>query len=333
MRIALDAMGGDYAPKEIVLGAIEAIETIPGITVSLVGKTDEIIKYLPENFGSNRIEIVEATEIIEMDDHPSMAYRRKKDASVTVATRLVKDGKADAIVSAGSTGGQMVSSLFVLGRIKGVERPAIGTIFPTLQGGKLLLDAGANADAKPSNLLQFALMGNTYAKDVLKISNPKVALVNIGEEATKGNELAINTYEVLSNEKGINFIGNIEGRNIPLGVADVMVCDGFVGNIILKTAEGMASTIMALIKEEVEKSIRGKIGAAVMLPVFKGVKQKMDYAEYGGAPLLGVNGVSIICHGSSKAKAIKNAIKVAVDCVNNKFVIHLKEKFGEEDGE
>ena len=323
MRIALDAMGGDYAPQEIIKGALEALEAFPYLEkVFLVGQEEKIKDYIKNE--NPKIEIVNATEIIEMDDHPSIAYRRKKDASISVATKLVKNGEADAVVSAGSTGGQMVAALFGLGRIKGVERPAIGTVLPTLKGGKLLLDAGANADAKVKNLGQFALMGSVYAEKVLGITNPKVALVNIGTEKTKGNELSIKAYELLEQMKTINFAGNIEGRDIPQGKADVFVSDGFVGNIILKLAEGMASALGDLLKEEINKSTRSKVGAALMMPALKSFKSRLDYAEYGGAPLLGVDGLSIICHGSSKAKAIRNAIRVAYECHNNKFVETLK---------
>lgn len=323
MKIALDVMGGDHAPQEIIKGALEAVEAFPYLEkVFLVGQEAKIKEYIKDP--QPKLEIINATEIIEMNDHPSNAYRRKKDASITVATKMVKKGEADAVVSAGSTGGQMVAALFGLGRIKGVERPAIGTVLPTLAGGRLLLDAGANADAKVKNLGQFAMMGSVYAEKVLGINNPKVALVNIGAEKTKGNELSIKTYELLEQMKTINFVGNIEGRDIPQGKADVFVCDGFVGNVILKLAEGMASSFGVLLKEEINKSTRTKIGAALMVPALKGFKSRLDYAEYGGAPLLGVDGLSIICHGSSKAKAIRNAIRVAYESHNNKFVETLK---------
>lgn len=323
MKIALDVMGGDYAPKEIIAGALEAIEAYPYLEkVFLVGQEDRVKEYINKNH--DKLEIVHASEVIEMDDHPGIAYRKKKDASITVATKMVKKGEAQAVVSAGSTGGQMVAALFGLGRIKDVDRPAIGTVLPTLEGGKLLLDAGANADAKVHNLQQFALMGSVYAEKVLGINNPKVALVNIGSEKTKGNELSIKAYEVLETMGTINFVGNIEGREIPQGKADVFVCDGFVGNIILKLAEGMASSLGELLKEEIKKSTRAKIGAALMMPALQGFKARLDYAEYGGAPLLGVDGISIICHGSSKAKAIRNAIRVAYECHSHDFVGRLK---------
>lgn len=323
MRIAIDAMGGDYAPAEIIKGAIEALNLYPGLHIILVGNEDNIKKYLPADYNPEQISIVHCTEVIEMSDHPAIAYRRKKDASITVATRLVKEGKAEAVVSAGSTGGQMVAALFGLGRIKGVERPAIGTVFPTLQGPKLLLDAGANTDCKPENLVQFAKMGRIYAQQILGIKDPVVNLISNGAEETKGNELVVKAHGLLKEIPGLNFQGNIEGRDVLSGISDVMVCDGFIGNTVLKVVEGTAGAIFTLLKEEIDKSIRNKLGAAMLYPAFKALKNKMDYSAYGGAPLLGVQGVSIICHGSSKAAAISNAIRVALDCVKNDFVAAL----------
>lgn len=323
MRVALDAMGGDKAPAEIVKGALQAVNLYPEIEkIFLVGKEEEIKKYL--NGNTEKIEIIDAREVIEMDDHPALAYRKKKDASMTVATRLVKEGRADAIISAGNTGGQMTSSLFVLGRIKGISRPAIATPLPAMKGITLLLDSGANADCTVENLQQFALMGSIYAKKVLKKDNPKVSLVNIGSERTKGNELSIKAYEELEKMDNINFIGNIEGREIPQGKADVIVADGFVGNVVLKLIEGMGKTFVSIIKEEVSKSFISKLGAFLMKDALLGLKKKMDYAEIGGAPLLGVDGISIICHGSSDSKAIHNAIRVAIECKKEDYVQEIK---------
>jgi glycerol-3-phosphate acyltransferase PlsX len=323
VRVALDVMGGDYAPEEIIKGAQEAVNLYPYLEkIFLVGKKEVIEQFL--NGKNNKLEIVHASEVITMEDHPGLAYRRKKDASITVATKLVKNGDAQAVVSAGSTGGQMVAALFGLGRIKGVERPAIGTVLPTLKGGKLLLDAGANADCKIQNLVQFAQMGSIYAENVLGIKNPKVALINIGSEETKGNELVIKTYEQLAKQKDLNFVGNIEGRDIPQGMADVMVCDGFVGNIVLKVIEGMATSLGYLLRTEINKNLLAKLGAGLMLPALKRLKNQMDYSEYGGAPLLGVDGISIICHGSSKSKAIHNAIRVAYESHSQGFLEKLK---------
>ncbi|MDD4343095.1 MAG: phosphate acyltransferase PlsX [Eubacteriales bacterium] len=323
MRVALDAMGGDKAPAEIVKGALQAVNLYPEIKkIFLVGKEEEIKKYL--NGNAEKIEIIDAREVIEMDDHPALAYRKKKDASMTVATRLVKEGRADAIISAGNTGGQMTSSLFVLGRIKGISRPAIATPLPAMKGITLLLDSGANADCTVENLQQFALMGSIYAKKVLKKDNPKVSLVNIGSERTKGNELSIKAYEELEKMDNINFTGNIEGREIPQGKADVIVADGFVGNVVLKLIEGMGKTFVSIIKEEVSKSFISKLGAFLMKDALMGLKKKMDYAEIGGAPLLGVDGISIICHGSSDSKAIHNAIRVAIECKKEDYVQEIK---------
>ena len=325
MRVALDAMGGDEAPKEIVKGALRAIELYPELEkIILVGKEEEIKKYLTGK--EKKIEIVDAREVIEMDDHPAIAYRKKKDASITIATKLVKEGKADAIISAGNTGGQMASSLFILGRIKGISRPAIATPLPAIKGITLLLDSGANSDCSPENLQQFALMGSIYAKKVLKRENPKVALLNIGSEKTKGNELTIKTYEILENMENINFVGNIEGREVPQGNVDVIVADGFVGNIVLKLSEGMGKAINTIIKDEISKSFVRKLGAFLMKDVFIGLKKKMDYREIGGAPLLGVNGISIICHGTSDSIAIHNAIRVAIRCKEEDYVEDIKNK-------
>ncbi|MBR4945211.1 MAG: phosphate acyltransferase PlsX [Peptococcaceae bacterium] len=333
MKIALDAMGGDHAPQEIVLGGLQALQQYNYIEkLYLVGQIDKIEEVLAAqgNVDRSKIELVEATEVIEMDDHPATAYRRKKDASITVATRLVKEGTADAVVSAGSTGAQMVAALFGLGRIKGVKRPAIGCVVPTMTGGKLLVDAGANTNVDVENLVQFAQMGSTYMKCVYGMDAPKVGLVNNGSEETKGSELTQETYQKLKELKEkneINFIGNIEGRDVPAGVADVMTCDGFTGNVILKTMEGMAKTILSMLAEEVKGSLRCTVGAGLMKPALRGLKRKMDYAEYGGAPLLGVNGVSIVCHGSSKAKAIYKAIDIAYHCCESNFVEKLKGNF------
>ncbi len=334
MRIALDAMGGDYAPEEIIKGALAALNLNKGLHIILVGREEVIQQYLPENIEKNRISLCHCDEVIAMDEHPAIAYRKKKNASISVATHLVKEEKADAVVSAGSTGAQMVAALFGLGRIPGIDRPAIGTVIPTLAGPKLLLDAGANADCKPEHLVQFAQMGSIYAEKILGYTRPRVGLVNIGEEPTKGNELTLQAYELLSKTTDINFTGNIEGRDIPYGRADVMVCDGFVGNTILKVIEGTAGAIFSLMKQELTKNLTSKVGTALLAPGLKALKARLDYAEYGGAPLLGVKGISIICHGSSKAPAIKNAIRVAMECLENNIVETLQarvktEKVGE----
>lgn len=333
MKLALDAMGGDFAPQEIVLGGLDALNQYDFMEkLYLVGKRDAIEAVLKDaeqnrKIDYDRLEIVEAGEVIEMDDHPATAYRRKKDASITVATRLVKEGTADAVVSAGSTGGQMVSALFGLGRIKGVNRPAIGCIIPTYAGGKLLVDAGANTNVDETNLVQFAQMGSVYMNCVMGIENPRVGLINNGSEETKGSELTQAVYQKLKELPDLNFVGNLEGRDVPFGRADVMACDGFTGNVVLKTMEGMAKVIMEMLQEEVYASTRGKVGGMLLKPSLRNLKKKMDYAEYGGAPLLGVNGVSVVCHGSSKARAIFKAIEVANTCCESEFVEKLKGKY------
>ncbi|KAB2954448.1 phosphate acyltransferase PlsX [Heliorestis acidaminivorans] len=325
MRIALDAMGGDHGPIEIINGAIQAVEE-SDLTILLVGQKEMLEPLLAETSSKvrSRLEIIAASEVITMDESPATALRRKKDASIVVATRLVKEGKADALVSAGSTGAQMASSLLGLGRISGIDRPAIATIIPTPYGGKLLLDVGANSEAKPKNLLQFALMGSIYMERVLGIKNPRVGLMNIGEESTKGNELVLGAYGLLQ-ESPINFIGNVEGRDFFNDSVDVIVCDGFVGNIVLKFGEGLVSALYSMVKEELKNSRLAQVGAFMATPALRGMAKRLDYAEYGGAPLLGVNGVSIICHGSSKAKAIKNALQVAHQSVEQKIIKAIQE--------
>ncbi|MBS3977805.1 MAG: phosphate acyltransferase PlsX [Syntrophomonadaceae bacterium] len=321
MKIAVDAMGGDNAPAEIVKGAVEAARS--GIAdVLLVGNELQVQAELARHPKLHNLSIVHASEVIEMDEPPATALRKKKNSSIMVATRLVKDGEAGGLVSAGSTGAQVSAALLGLGRIPGIQRPAIATVLPTLRGGKLMLDVGANTDCKPQNLLQFALMGSIYANRVMGISDPKIGLLNIGTEINKGNELTQAAYELLA-AAPINFIGNYEARDIPSGEADVIVCDGFVGNSILKFGEGLIISLFSMLQAEMAGSMRTRLGAALMLPGFKSIKKKLEYEEYGGAPLLGVQGVSIICHGSSKAKAITNAVRLAVQCRTNRFADQL----------
>ena len=324
MRIAVDAMGGDYAPEEIIKGTLMAAEKNPDVDLILVGQKERMLPFLTGTRPKN-ISLLEATEVIEMDEHPANAVRKKKDATIVVATRLVKQGEADALVSAGSTGAQMAAALLGLGRIKGIERPAIATVLPTVEGGKLILDVGANLDATPEQLCQYALMGSIYAERILGISNPRVGLLNVGSEEGKGNELTQKTFPLLK-EAAINFIGNIEGRDIPYGRADVIVCEGFVGNVLLKWGEGLAGVFVQVIKEKITSNMIRKLGALAVKPGLKEFAQMMDYAEYGGAPLLGVNGISIICHGSSKTKAIFNAIRVARECVQTQFIEQIREE-------
>jgi glycerol-3-phosphate acyltransferase PlsX len=322
MRIAVDAMGGDYAPGEVVKGALKAAEVYPDLHIILVGQKDKVISCFtgpkPE-----RVEIWEASDVIEMNEHPAGAIKKKKDSSIVVATRLVKEGKADALVSAGNTGAQMAAALLGLGRIKGISRPAIATVLPTLRQGKLLIDVGANPDAKAENLLQYGLMGSIYAEIILGINKPGVALLNIGSEEGKGNEVVQAAYELFK-QSDLNFIGNVEGRDIPYGKADVIVCDAFVGNIVLKTIEGMASSLFQLIKEKITSDPVRKLGALLVKPGLKEIARALDYEQYGGAPLLGVSGTSVICHGSSKEKAIFNAVRVAKECVEEGIIDKIK---------
>ena len=332
MKIAVDAMGGDYAPEEVVLGAIEAVKAYK-YDVVLVGDEKKIRKVMAEHGSeeSERLTIVHAAEVIEMDEHPAQAIRKKKDASIVVATRLVKEGVCDAVVAPGSTGAAVTAALLGLGRIKGIERPCIATPIPSKKGVSVLLDSGANSDSKPKHLVQAAIMGTHYAKYIFNIESPKIGLLNIGAEASKGNELSQTTYPMLEATKTISFYGNIEGRDITEGIVDVVVCDGFVGNVILKFGEGIALFIMQLVKDSIrEGGILAKLGAMAVMPAFKHLKKRLDFTEYGGAPLLGVDGSFIICHGSSKAKTIRHAVRVAGELVEEDVVGHIRSSIEEE---
>ncbi|MGD9678643.1 MAG: phosphate acyltransferase PlsX [Vulcanibacillus sp.] len=310
MKIAIDAMGGDYAPKSTVEGALLAANKYIDIEIILVGQREEIEKFLPEVVPTNII-IEDAREIIHTEDEPVKAVRRKKDSSLVVAANLVKDGKADAVISAGNTGALMTAGLLIAGRLKGIERPALASVLPTGgANGVLLLDMGANMDPSPEQLCQYALMGKVYAEQVLNIINPRVGLLNVGTEESKGNDLMKKTFPLLK-QLPINFIGNVEARDIPAGVCDVLVCDGFSGNVVLKLTEGLASSIFKMLKIEFTRNTLSKLGALMLKPAFKNIKIRMDYSEVGGAPLLGVNGAFIKAHGSSNAIAIMNAIKQA----------------------
>jgi len=313
MRVALDAMGGDYAPSVNVEGAVEIVNERDDIEIILVGN-EPLLKQALQNkrYRSDLISIVHASQVIEMHEPPTTALRKKKDSSIRVGIDLVKSGGADAFVSAGHSGVVMATSLLLLGTSKGVDRPAIATVMPTLKDTFILLDAGANVDCKPENLLQFAFMGNTYGKLVLNKTEPKVALLSIGEEDTKGNELTKEAFKLLKGTR-LNFIGNIEGKDMFTGKADVIVCDGFIGNIALKISEGLAETILKMLKREISSVSTGRIGYLMMKPAIKNFKKRTDYDEYGGAPLLGINGTCIISHGRSTSKAIKNALRVASD--------------------
>ncbi len=317
MRIVLDAMGGDNAPKAEVKGAISAVKSFKDITVILVGIKQEIEKILAEEKASadilSRIEIVNATEVVTMSDEPAKAWKQKTDSSLAVAARYVKEGKGDALVSAGNTGAVLVASLFGIGRIPGVQRPAILSPIPSNcpKGVTCLVDAGANVDCKPAHLAQFAIMGDLYAKHIFKIENPRIGIMSVGEEDEKGNELVFATREI-TDKLGLNTIGNIEGRDVFNGSTDVIVCDGFVGNVILKTAEGAGSFILGLIKSAVKSGGPvAFVGALLMSGAIKMIKKKTDPNTYGGAPLLGIKKPVIISHGSVSSEGIKNAINVA----------------------
>ncbi|MGE5528711.1 MAG: phosphate acyltransferase PlsX [Patescibacteria group bacterium] len=311
MKIALDAMGGDNAPREEVRGAVEACREL-GIEVILVGDPARINEELAELPGARAlpIEVVAASERIAMDEHPATAVRRKRQASIVVANELVHNGQAAGVVSAGNTGAAMAASLMYIGRIGGIDRPAIAIPMPTATGVTVLLDAGANADCTPENLVQFGLMGAVYAERVLHLENPRVALLNIGEEPTKGNALALEAHALLA-ASGLNFTGNVEGGDIHTGAAEVIVCDGFVGNVVLKLSEGLAAVLFNQIKTTVASTAKGRLGGLLLRKSLRAIRGKLDYTEYGGAPLLGVKGMSIIAHGRSNARAIRNAIRAA----------------------
>ncbi|RPI37062.1 MAG: phosphate acyltransferase PlsX [Nitrospiraceae bacterium] len=313
MRVALDAMGGDHAPSVNVEGAVETVNEYDNIDVILVGDEASIQQQLRnKRYRANRISIVHASQVVEMHEPPMVAIRKKKDSSIRVGIGLVKAGKADAFVSAGHSGVVMGTSLLLLGTSKVVDRPAIATLMPTLKDTFIMLDVGATVDCNPENLLQFALMGSTYCRLVLGRPNPKVALLSIGEEDIKGNEVTKEAFKLIKNSK-LNFIGNIEGKDIFSGMADVVVCDGFIGNVALKISEGLAEMILKMLKREISNVSTGRIGYLMMKPAIKNFKKRTDYDEYGGAPLLGINGTSIISHGRSSSKAIKNALRVAAD--------------------
>lgn len=334
MRIVVDAMGGDNAPKEIVEGSVLAVKEY-GVDLTLTGDSkaveEELQKY---SYDKSKIRVVHTTEFISTNESPVTAIRKKKDSSMVVGMKLVKQGEADAFISAGSTGALLAGSLFIIGRIKGIDRPAIAPILPGKNGAFMIIDVGANADSKPKNLVQFAIMGSIYFKNVLKVENPKVGLVNIGAEEEKGNELTKAAYKLLK-EADINFYGNIEPRDIPKGEVQVVVCDGFVGNTVLKMFEGTAMTLFDTLKEELTSNTLSKIAALMLKPAFRRIKKRFDYTEHGGAAFLGVNGAVIKAHGSSNAKAIKNAIRQAKLFVDTNAIelISNSIKLDESDGE
>lgn len=327
IKIVVDAMGGDYAPSNIVLGGIEALkESGSRFQILFVGKEksikEELNKLQIENLD---YQIVDAPEVIGMEDSPTAALKQKRDSSIAVGLNLVKEKMADAFISAGNTGAVMSASTIILGRIEGVSRPTIGTFFPSEKGKCLLLDAGANVDSKPQHLLEFAMMGSIFSNYILGYQNPTVGLLNIGEESTKGNETALEAYKLLK-ESSLNFIGNVEGRDILKGKAQIVVCDGFVGNILLKFAESILSLMKFKFKDYASKSFFKKLWVGLMYGTLKKVLKDIDYQEYGGVPLLGVNGVTIIGHGGSTPKAVKNMIYRAEEMVQKNINSHIQSK-------
>jgi len=324
MRIVLDAMGGDYAPPVAVEGGVWAAREY-GIEVMLVGREEDVQRELAKHDASGlSLPIVHASQVIEMEEHPAAAVKAKKDSSMVVGMDLLERGQADAFVSAGNSGGVMAAALFRLGRIRGIKRPALSTVYPTTPGRCFMLDVGANTDCKPDYLLQFAYMGAAYAERVLGIASPRVGIVSNGEEEGKGSILVQEAYQLLKTSD-LNFIGNVEGKDIPAGMADVVVTDGFTGNVIGKLSEGLAESLLSVIKEEIKKNPLATVGALLSKPAFDKVKKRLDYAEFGGAPLLGVDGVVIVAHGRSNAKAIKNAVRVAKQAVEGEMLAAIKE--------
>jgi glycerol-3-phosphate acyltransferase PlsX len=329
MKIAIDGMGGDNAPVAVVQGAIDALKEYDNIELYITGPEElinaELEKY---TYSKEKINVIDAKEVISPNEHPVMALRKKKDSSIVKALELVKDGVCDAIISGGSTGAFLAGCTLTIGRIKGVERPALAPIMPGRHGSFMIVDVGANVDCKPQFLVQFAKMGKIYYEKVFDVKNPSIGLINIGEEEEKGNELTKAAFKLLKEEKNINFKGNVEPREIPVGNTNVLVCDGFVGNTALKMYEGSAASILGIIKDEVLKSsITSKLGILLLKPVLKNCLKKFDYKEYGGAPFLGVNGICIKAHGSSDGKAFKNAIRQTKIFYEKRVLEDMKNEF------
>ena len=320
-------MGGDNAPDAIVQGALLALDEYPSVSITLVGR-EEVLREKLGGSTPSRLEIADAREVVDMTDNALAPLRRKRNSSIRVCANLVGEGKADAMVSAGHTGAAMTSAYKVLGTIEGVSRPALAAVLPNAKGHTILLDVGANVDSKPANLREFAVMGHFYAQMILGHESPRVGLLSIGEEEGKGNELTKETFRVLK-ETGLNFMGNAEGRDVFNGNADVIVCDGFIGNVVLKASEALGEMVGKMLRTEVTRTPARKAGALFLRKAFDDVKTRMDYSEYGGAPLLGVNGGCIISHGRSNAKAIKNAVRVARDFAMKRIDTKIREKIGD----
>ncbi len=324
MKIVLDAMGGDYAPPVAVEGGVWAAREY-GVEVILVGREEDVRQELARHDTSGlSLPIVHASQVIEMEEHPAAAVKAKKDSSMVVGMDMVKRGEVEAFVTMGHSGGALATALFRLGRIRGIKRPALSTIYPTESGFCVLLDVGANTECKPLYLLQFAYMGVAYAERVLGIAHPRVGIVSNGEEETKGSILVQEAHQLLK-DSGLNFIGNVEGKDIPAGMADVVVTDGFTGNVIAKLSEGLAASLLGILKDEIKKRPLATVGALLAKPAFEQVRKRLDYAEFGGAPLLGVDGVVIVGHGRSNAKAVKNAVRVAKQAVEGEMLAAIRE--------
>jgi len=328
LRIALDAMGGERGPEEMVAGAIQAVEE-SDLDVVLIGDENVLSRILQNTpQASSRLHIVHASQTVSMNESPFEAIRRKKDSSIIRAFELIKNGKADGVVSAGNSGATMASAIKSLGRLEKIARPGIASIFPTLKNPLVMMDVGANVDCRPQHLFQFGVMGSAFSDNLFQIRKPSIGLLSIGEEGGKGNVLVKKAHELFSNSS-LNFIGNVEGRDIFQGDVDVIVCDGFVGNVCLKVSEGLAEAIISMLRTEMSKSFMAKIGYLLARQAFRNFGKRVDYAEYGGAPLLGVNGTGIICHGRSNAKAIKNAIKVAAEMIRGRVNGHIVQLLSE----
>lgn len=323
MIIAIDGMGGDNSPNAVVEACTQAVNELSGVNIIITGPEELIKNELKKyTYDKSKIEIVNASEVITPNEHPVMAIKKKKDSSLYKALSLVKEGKAQSIISAGSTGALMAGATFVIGRIKGIDRIALAPIMPGKNAPFMLVDAGANVDCKPQYLVQFAFMGKIYFENILKVNNPSVGLINIGEEEEKGNELTKNVHKLLKNAD-FNFVGNVEPRDVSNGDTNILVCDGFVGNTILKMYEGVASNIFNMLKKEIMSSTRGKIGGILLKPVFKAFKSRFDYSEYGASPFLGTKGIVLKAHGSSNVKAFKNSIKQAKICSESNFIYKI----------